>query len=91
MTHETPEHMVRLAWQMHRLRLDCQQCDWDASIGYPDLTVTDMTAETRREVYRQGAQIAAMHGWPDLEWQPADTVIARHCDCAPDPTATAGI
>ena len=62
MTHTTPEHWVRRAWQMHRLTLDCTVCDWDATIGYPDLTITDMTAETRRDVYRQTAQIAAMHG-----------------------------
>lgn len=86
--HTTPEHLVRLSWQMHRIILDCTVCPWSASVGYPDLTSIDVTAEVRREVYRQAAQVAAMHGWPEMDWQPADSVIARTCDCAPDPTAT---
>ena len=90
MTHETPEHLVHMSWEMHRIILDCTACPWTAAVGYPDLTVIDVTPELRRQTYRQAAQVAAMHGWPEMDWQPADSILARSCDCAPDPTASAG-
>lgn len=88
--YSTPDHLVRLSWQMHRIILDCTACPWSATVGYPDLTTVDVTSELRRELYRQAAQVSAMHGWPQMDWQPADSVIARTCDCQPDPTGGRG-
>ena len=88
--HSTPEHLVQPTWRMNRIILECTACPWTAQVGYPDLVSIDVTAELRRELYRQAAQVGAMHGWPEMDWQPADSVIARQCDCQPDPTAGRG-
>lgn len=90
MTHVTPDHLVRLSWQMNRILLTCTACPWTAAVGYPDLATIDVTAELRRQAYRQASQVAAMHGWPEMDWQPADSILTRQCDCQPDPTATRG-
>lgn len=92
MTHTTPEHLVRPDWQGAQVVLTCltDGCGWAGRVGYPHLTGLDMDSETQRTIYRAAVQAAAVHGWPDLDHLPADGIIARSCDCQPDPTATAG-
>lgn len=87
--YETPEHLVRMQWHPTRLISICilDGCDWESAIGYPDRRAP-LDEQTRRQLYRQAAQAAAMHGWPEMDWQPGDSIIARTCDCPPDPTAT---